>query len=74
MVNCLSVLISLEALRLEFQSPLSNPDPESRHLCPPTNVVLPALKDFQFKGVGEYLELVACIDAPHLNAFLQGTR
>ena len=68
MVNCLSVLTSLESLRLEFQSPLSSPDPESRHLTTPTNVVLPALKDFQFKGVSEYLEeLVACIDAPHLN-------
>jgi hypothetical protein len=68
MVNCFSVLTSLESLRLEFQSPLSSPDPESRHLPPPTNVVLPALKDFQFKGVSEYLEeLVACIDAPHLN-------
>jgi hypothetical protein len=68
MVNCLSVLTSLESLRLEFQSPLSSPDLESRHLSPPTNVVLPALKDLQFKGVSEYLEeLVACVDAPHLN-------
>lgn len=68
MVNCLSALTSLESLRLEFQSPLSSPDLESRHLSPPTNVVLPALKDFQFKGLSEYLEdLVACIDAPHLN-------
>jgi hypothetical protein len=68
MVNCLSVLTSLESLRLEFQSPLSTPDLESRHLPPPTNIVLPALKDFQFKGVSEYLEvLVARIDAPHLN-------
>jgi hypothetical protein len=68
MVNCLSVLTSLESLRLEFQSPLSSPDLESRHPPRPTNVVLRALKDFQFKGVSEYLEdLVACIDAPHLN-------
>jgi hypothetical protein len=68
MVNCLSVLTSLESLRLEFLSPLSSPDLESRHLPSPTKVVLPALKDFQFKGVSEYLEdLVACIDAPHLN-------
>ena len=68
MVNCLSLLTSLESLRLELQSPLSNPDLENRHLPPPPNVVLPALKNFQFKGVSEYLEaLVACIDAPHLN-------
>jgi len=68
MVNCLSVLTSLESLRLEFQSPLSSPDLESQHLPLPMNVVLPALKDFQFKGVSEYLEdLVACIDAPRLN-------
>ena len=68
MVNCLSVLTSLESLRLEFQSPLSSPDLGRGHLPPPMNVVLPALKDFQFKGVSEYLEnLVACIDAPLLN-------
>ena len=51
MVNCLSALTSLESLRLEFQSLLSNPDLESRDLPPRANVVLPALKDFQFKGV-----------------------
>ena len=68
MVNCLSVLTNLESLRLEFQSPLSNPDMESRHLPPPTRIVLLALKNFQFKGVSEYLEdLVARIDAPHLD-------
>ena len=68
MVKCLSVLTSLESLRLEFQSPLSNPDLESRDLPSPANIMLPALKDFQFKGVSEYLEvLVACIDTPHLN-------
>jgi hypothetical protein len=68
MVNCLSALTSLESLRLEFQSPLSSPDMESRHPPPFTNIVLPALKDFQFKGVSEYLEdVAACIDAPLLN-------
>ena len=68
MVNCLSVLTNLESLRLEFQSPLSNPSRGSLHLPLPVKVVLPALKDFQFKGVSEYLEvLVAWIDAPHLN-------
>ena len=66
MVNCLSVLTSLESLRLEFQSPLS--DSESRYLPSPTNTVLPSLKEFHFKGVSEYVEnLVAYIDAPHLN-------
>ena len=68
MVACLSKLTSLESLRLEFQSPLSSPYLERRHRPPPTNVVIPHLKDFQFKGVSEYLEvLVACIIAPRLN-------
>jgi len=65
MVTCLSMLTGLETLRFEFQSPQSCPDQESRRPPPPTRSVLPALTNFLFKGVNEYLEeLVARINAP----------
>ena len=68
MVTALSMLTSLRTLHLEFQSPQSHPDRESRRPPPPTCVVLPALRDFWFKGVIEYLDdLVARIDAPRLD-------
>jgi hypothetical protein len=67
MATCLSMLTSLEELQLEFESPQSCPDQESRRPPPPTRSVLPALTNFWFKGVNEYLEdLVARIDAPRL--------
>ncbi len=69
MVTCLSVLTSLERLSLEFESPHSSPDQESRHYAPlrPTRSVLPTLMAFSFKGVNEYLEdLLARIDSPRL--------
>ena len=66
-VTCLSMLTSLEQLRLEFKSPQSCPDQENRRSPPPTRTVLPALIRFSFKGVSEYLEeLVARIDTPQL--------
>ena len=69
MVTCLSVLTSLDRLSLEFQSPRSRPDRESRRPPPSTRSVLPVLTYFSFKGVSEYLEdLVARIDAPRLNS------
>ena len=69
MVTCLSVLTSLESLRLLFESPQSCPDQESWHLPPTTRSVLPALTRLSFKGVNEYLEeLVARIDAPRLRS------
>ena len=65
MATCLSVLSSLESLQLEFGSPQSSPDQESRRPPLPTRFVLPALEGFSFKGVNEYLEsLLAHIDAP----------
>ena len=68
MSTCLSVLSSLKEICLEFESPLSRPDWESRRPPTPTRVVLPALTYFGFKGVSEYLgDLVALIDAPRLN-------
>jgi hypothetical protein len=60
----LAVSANLKSLTIEFESPLSLPD---RRLPPSTRSVLPALTQFHFKGVTEYLEdLVIRIDAPSL--------
>jgi len=68
MANALTVMTRLETLHLQFRSPRSHPDPESRPLPPPTRFVLPALTKLIFKGVHEYLEdLLARIDAPLLH-------
>ena len=67
-VASLSVLSSLEKLFLRFESPQSRPDWGSRRPLPSKRSVLPALYEFQFEGVTEYLEeLVACIDTPQLS-------
>jgi hypothetical protein len=69
MVACLSTLTRLKTLIIEFKSPQSRPDPEHRRPPPSTLTVLPALTDFKFKGVSEYLEdFVARIDAPLLHS------
>jgi hypothetical protein len=66
-ITALSTLTTLRRLLLEFESPQSLPDGESRHPPPPTRSVFPTLTILKFKGVGEYLEdLVALIDAPQL--------
>ena len=63
----LSTLTSLRVLRLGFQSFLSLPDRPSRRPPPPKRFVLPALIQFGFRGVVEYLDdLMARIDAPLL--------
>jgi hypothetical protein len=68
MVTCLSVLTRLEILWLLFESPRSRPRWRSRRPPPRTRTPLPALTQFEFKGVSEYLEdLVAQIDAPLLD-------
>jgi hypothetical protein len=68
MVALISALSSLETLELEFRSPQSRPDWESRRRPPSKRSVIPALNYFRFKGVIEYLEdLVTFIDAPQLN-------
>jgi hypothetical protein len=68
-VTGLAVLTNLKYLNIEFKSPLSRPDQESRHLLPPTRTVLPALTKFQFQGVSAYLEgLMAGIDTPLLDS------
>ena len=69
MVACLSTLTGLKTLIVEFKSPQSRPDPEHRRPPPLTLTVLPALTDFKFKGVSEYLEvLVARIHTPQLHS------
>jgi hypothetical protein len=70
MVAALSTLTSLDFLTLRFKSPESCPDLETRRLPPSTRSVLPALTEFYFQGVTEYLEdLLTDIDAPQLNKF-----
>ena len=69
MATCLAALPCLEYLQIGFQSPQSRPDRIG--LSPPTCAVLPALIQFVYKGVSEYLEdLVARIDTPKLNSLI----
>ena len=66
MATMLSSLTRLGSLVIEFRSPQSLPDQETRR--PLTRFVLPVLTNFMFEGVGYYLEyFVARIDAPQLN-------
>jgi F-box-like len=68
MVALLPALSSLRRLYLIFESPQSRPNWESRSHPPPKRSILPALYEFEFKGITEYLEeLVTHIDTPHLN-------
>ena len=65
----LAALANLKSLTIEFQSPQSRPDQESRRPPAPTRIVLPVLTHFEFHGASEYLEdLVARIDAPLLDS------
>ena len=67
-VALLSTLSSLESLYLGFRSLQSRPDRESPSLHPQKRSTLPALIDFHFKGVTEYLEeLMTRIDTPQLD-------
>ena len=67
MVTLLSVLPSLRTLSLGFEYPQSRPDWEIRSLPPPKRSILPALNEFYFIGVTEYLEeLVTGINTPQL--------
>jgi hypothetical protein len=68
MATCLSALVHLKLLILEFESPQSRQDQESRHLPPPTRTLLPALTLLRFKGLHEYAEdLMTRVDAPLLH-------
>jgi hypothetical protein len=67
MVTCLSALTGLNRLLIGFNSPRCRPDRKIRRLPPSTRTVLPALTEWRFFGVSEYLEdFVARIDAPLL--------
>jgi hypothetical protein len=69
MATCLSMLTSLETLRLLFGSSYPKPDLKNRRPFPPTRSVLLTLTKFWFKGLNEYLqEFVARIDAPRLSS------
>jgi hypothetical protein len=66
MVAFLHALPNLKFLTIEFRDPQSRPF----QITPPpfTRAVLPALVDFQFQGVSEYLdEFVSRIDTPLIN-------
>ncbi|KAI0288907.1 hypothetical protein BC826DRAFT_651102 [Russula brevipes] len=66
MATGLSALTRLTMLKIRFVSPRSRPDQPSPP--PSTRTVLPALKNFEFEGVSEYLEnLISHIDAPLLS-------
>jgi hypothetical protein len=68
MAASLSVLTSLETLRLEFRYPRPRPALESRHPPPLTRSILPSLTQIEFIGTSEYLEeILARIDAPRLD-------
>ena len=61
------MLSSLTIFSLEFESPQSRPEGETRR-PPPKRSVVPALTSLHFKGVVEYLEdLVVGISAPRLD-------
>ena len=63
MATCLATLPNLRYLYIEFEFPQTRPDRIG--FPPPTRIVLPALKYFEFRGVGEYWEdLTARIDIP----------
>ena len=68
MAVCLAPLARLETLEIGFKSPTRRPPP--RHTPPLTRIILPALTQFKFRGVTEYLEdFVAEIDTPRLEDF-----
>ncbi|KAH9971492.1 hypothetical protein BGW80DRAFT_442457 [Lactifluus volemus] len=68
MATCVSALTSLRNLSIGFESPASRPNPITRRPPPLTRAVLPALTNFKFCGVSEYLEdLMVRIDAPLLH-------
>jgi hypothetical protein len=69
MATCLATLPSLEFLSIEFESPRSRPNRIG--LPSPTRAVLPALIQFEFSGVSEYLEdFLGRIDTPNLGRLI----
>ena len=67
MVEGLAVLTRLKTLRLDYPPPIPLDEPR-RHPNPPMLAVLPALTEFEFRSIYEYLEdLLAQIDTPHVH-------
>ena len=67
MVTCLSTLTRLETLRIGFKYPQIYPDQNGQRLPPQVRTLLPAVTNFWFQGVSEYLEdLLARVDTPLL--------
>jgi hypothetical protein len=70
MVNCLSMLTSLNEFSHKFPPPSPPFSQTGQHSHPPTRVVLPTLTRLLIAGFSEYLEdFVARIDTPLLNRF-----
>ena len=68
MVACLSAATGLERLNLGFLSPQSRPDRASRRPPPLIRTILPALTNFNFHSVSEYLEdFISRVNAPLLD-------
>jgi len=67
-VPALSMLSSLESLKLDFKCSWPHPHRERTSFPPQKRFILPALANFYFEGPIEYLEqLVARIDTPQLD-------
>jgi hypothetical protein len=67
MATCLSVLPKLESVIIQFESPTPNLERGNRSLPPQTRSVLPSLTELDFRGMSEYLEVLAArIDVPIL--------
>ena len=70
MASCLSMLVRLERLKIEF-SVFSFSYQSSQHPPQQTRALLPVLSQLQYLGIAEYLEdLVARIDAPLLEKLI----
>jgi F-box-like len=68
MATSLSALPKLETLIIDFKSSTPHPERRNRPVPPPTRFILPALTELQFRGVSEYVEVLAAqIDAPLLD-------
>jgi hypothetical protein len=64
------VPVRLESLTIHFQSPSSCPDQKTQRSRPLIPHILPALKEFIFIVISEYLEdVVSQIDTPILDTF-----
>lgn len=71
MASSLAVTTRLELLFIEFSSPGSPLDLDEAPPTSPTRVVLPALTQFQYRGLSHYMEdFVSRIDCPRLKSII----